>query len=61
MNDTIVVNQPRLTTEEDLIPQTEEVEMAIITDPDGNHKFIHSDQVHEVHVSNQLTGTPMDL
>ncbi|KAL1124538.1 hypothetical protein AAG570_001164 [Ranatra chinensis] len=46
VNDTIVVNQPRLTTDDELIvPHGDEVEMAIITDAHGNQKFVHADQV----------------
>ncbi|KAG8319661.1 hypothetical protein J6590_086781 [Homalodisca vitripennis] len=47
LNDTIVVNQPRLTTDEDniLVAQTggENLEMAFVTDSDGNTKLLHAD------------------
>ncbi|XP_075214790.1 uncharacterized protein LOC142320645 [Lycorma delicatula] len=47
LNDTIVVNQPRLTTEEDMIvpPGAEMTEMTLVTDSEGNHKLLPADQV----------------
>lgn len=48
MHDTIVVNQPRLTTDEEmLVPQsgTEGMEMTLVTDSEGNTKLLPSDQV----------------
>lgn len=51
MNDTIVVNQPRLTTDEDFIQQTAEdvqVEMSML---EGNHPKWHNDPVLDENVS----------
>uniref|UniRef100_A0A1B6BYQ0 Zinc finger protein 865 n=1 Tax=Clastoptera arizonana TaxID=38151 RepID=A0A1B6BYQ0_9HEMI len=49
MNDTIVVNQPRLGCEEDgvIIPQVtaEGMEMTLVTDSEGNTKLMPADQV----------------
>lgn len=51
MNDTIVVNQPRLTPSDTTIMTAQDtatgVEMTIVTDADGNHKLVPADQVAE--------------
>ncbi|XP_046676340.1 zinc finger protein 623-like isoform X2 [Homalodisca vitripennis] len=59
LNDTIVVNQPRLTTDEDniLVAQTggENLEMAFVTDSDGNTKLLHADGSVELDPGSQDT------
>lgn len=49
LNDTIVVNQPRLTTDDDVLvtaPNTAEgMEMTLITDSEGNTKLLPADHV----------------
>ncbi|XP_039279351.1 zinc finger protein 3 homolog isoform X2 [Nilaparvata lugens] len=47
LNDTIVVNQPRLTTDDDMITvqDTPMQEMTLVTDSEGNTKLIPADQV----------------
>ncbi|RZF48649.1 hypothetical protein LSTR_LSTR010739 [Laodelphax striatellus] len=48
LNDTIVVNQPRLTTDDDMITVSQDSamqEMTFVTDSDGNTKLVPADQV----------------
>lgn len=60
VNDTIVVNQPRLTTDDELIQTNpDEVEMTIVTDTDGNHKFVLPDQVLEQSTETEGVDTKM--
>lgn len=44
LNDTIVVNQPRLSPDDEMIVPTG-AEMTLVTDSDGNHKLLPADQV----------------